>query len=552
LTRAGLQIIVSRGIQITAHCGFLEEQINMTTMTVEAALGLEVFSRVGMKVHAGHENLGRQVRWVHPTEIPEIAQFLRGGEMLLTAGLGIGATPESQRRYITEIADADAAVLVIELSGRAFDTMPEALVDAARDLGLPLVSLDAELPFVEVSAQVHESITDGRVQDLSAYERVNAKMMQLLLEGRDPVAFTDALADEIGLPVVLEDASRQVIAYSRTSADSDDVLTTWEHHSRIEHDPVGSSPESPHDATDCIRRPVVLRGERWGWLHVLHGGAPVAGTAGYAVDRATDGIAIALLGARESGARSAQRQNALVSRLLLGDISGEAFVQQALRIGRDLRDRALLAVFVCRESPPGATGDEAIEELCRSLRVPAIVADLGEHTLALMGLPRSPANAEKRVVAKLSETGVRAGISRPVDAAHLPVALQQAKSAASVASAKPDKTVLRFDDLGVLRLLASLADGPELARYIEDEIGPILQHDAKAANPLMPTLRTYLSCEGNKSRAAQLLFVQRRTLYYRLERIAGLLGRSLDDPDTHQALVFAVRGHDLIHRRTDP
>jgi purine catabolism regulator len=108
--------------------------------------------------------------------------------------------------------------------------------------------------------------------------------------------------------------------------------------------------------------------------------------------------------------------------------------------------------------------------------------------------------------------------------------------------------VHRFDDLGVLRLLASLAGGPELARYIEDELGPVLKHDAKATNPLLPTLRTYLACDGNKSQAAAELFVQRRTLYYRLERITSLLGRSLDDPDTRQALVFAVRGHDLLHR----
>lgn len=522
----------------------------MATMTVEAALQLEVFSRVGMTIHAGHDKLSRQVRWVHPTEIPEIAQFLRGGEMLLTAGLGIGKTAECQRRYIDEIADAKAAVLIIELSGRAFDTMPSALVEAARERDFPLVSLDAELPFVEVSAQVHESITDGRVQDLSAYERVNAQMMHLLLENRDPIAFTDALADEVGFPVVLENASRQVVAYSGPSASGDDALRQWENHSRIQHDS-SLSADSQNDSTDCIRRAVVLRGERWGWLHVLHGNTPIAGTSGYAVDRATDGIAIALLGARESGAKSAQRQNALVSRLLLGDISGEAFVNQALRIGRDLRDRTMLAVFVCKETPSGPTGDEAIEELCRNLRVPAIVTDVGDHTLALMGLPRSRANAEMKVVNRLIESGVRAGVSRPVDASLIPIALQQAKSAASVAAAKPDKAVLRFDDLGVLRLLASLATGPELARYIEDEIGPILQHDAKAANPLLPTLRTYLSCEGNKSRAAQLLYVQRRTLYYRLERIASLLGRSLDNADTHQALVFAVRGHDLLHRQTN-
>ena len=95
-------------------------------MPIDAALRLEVFSRVGVTIYAGQENLDRTVRWVHPTEIADIAQFLRGGEMLLTAGLGIGDSEERQRQYIRDIDDAHAAVLIVELSGRAFDTMPPA------------------------------------------------------------------------------------------------------------------------------------------------------------------------------------------------------------------------------------------------------------------------------------------------------------------------------------------------------------------------------------------------------------------------------------------
>lgn len=515
-------------------------------MTVKAALGLEVFTRVPVTVHSGAQKLDRAIRWVHPTEIPDIARFLSGGEMLLTAGLGIGSTTERQREYITAIADAHAAVLIIELSGRAFDTMPRALVEAAQERDFPLVGLAGELPFVEVSAQVHESILDQRVLDLSAYERLNATFMQLLLAGRDHVAFTDALATEVGHPVVLEDATRQVVAYSGSSTTGDDALKQWEHHSRIEHDPVHIELANANEAHNCTRKAVVLRGERWGWLHVLHAGHAVDGVAGYALDRAADGIAIALLGARESGAKSAQRQNALVNRLLLGDISGDSFVTRALRIGRDLRDRTLVVVFVCKETPATHTSEAAMEEVCRGLRIPAVVADVGEHTLAVMGLSQN--RSEKQVIERLTALGVRAGISRSVSANQLPAAVEQARSAASVAVARPDKAVHRFDDLGVLRLLASLAGGPELARYIEDELGPLLKHDANATSPLLPTLRTYLSCDGNKSQAAQLLFVQRRTLYYRLERITALLGRSLDDSDTRQALIFAVRGHDLLQR----
>lgn len=521
----------------------------MLPITVAGSLRLEVFGRVDFTVYAGDSMLDTPIRWVHPTEISDIARFLTGGEMLLTAGIGIKTDPGAQLRYIEQIADAGAAVLVIELSGRAYDEMPLALIEAARRREFPLVGLHGELPFVEISAQIHEMRVDRRISELTAYEQLNAKFMHLLLNGRDYVPFTATLAEEVGHAVVLEDASRQVTSYSGASPYADEVLLDWEHHSRIDHEPAHPVTREVAEA-GCTRRAVILRGERWGWLHVLHGSAPLIGTQVYALDRATDGIAIALLGARESGAKAAQRQNSLISRLLLGDIAGETFVNRALRIGRDLRGRHLLVILLFKDSRPAATGEEAVSEFFRNLRMPAVVSDVGDHTMAIVGLGER--DAESGLVLRLTDLGVTAGLSQLVDAADLPRAVEQARSAVSVAAARPDNAVERFDDLGVLRLLASLAKGPELARYIEDELSPLLQHDATASFPLLPTLRTYLACDGNKTQAAQTLFVQRRTLYYRLERITSILRRSLDDPDARQALVFAVRGYDLLQRQGRP
>ena len=114
--------------------------------------------------------------------------------MLLTAGLGIGRTPSQQQKFIREIFEAGAAVLVIELSGRAFSSMPAALVEEARLVGLPLVSLAEELPFVEISAQVHEQLVDIRTAELGAFERLNAAVIQLLLASSGPVSFIEVLA----------------------------------------------------------------------------------------------------------------------------------------------------------------------------------------------------------------------------------------------------------------------------------------------------------------------------------------------------------------------
>ncbi|MFD0649156.1 PucR family transcriptional regulator ligand-binding domain-containing protein [Streptomyces malaysiensis subsp. malaysiensis] len=115
-------------------------------LTIRAALELEVFSRTRVRVYAGEKNLDRPVRWVHTGEIPDIHRFLTGEEMLLTAGLGMGATATQQRAFIQRLADARAAVLVVELAGRMFDSMPVAAIEEAEAVGLPLSAWPTRSP----------------------------------------------------------------------------------------------------------------------------------------------------------------------------------------------------------------------------------------------------------------------------------------------------------------------------------------------------------------------------------------------------------------------
>jgi purine catabolism regulator len=526
-------------------------------LTVRAALELEVFRRTEVTVLAGLSLLDRAVRWVHAGEIPDIHRFLTGGEMLLTAGLGMGTTERGQRAYIRRVAGARAAVLVVELAGRAFHAMPPAAIEEAEAQGLPLVGLRDEIPFVEASAQVHEMLIDLRVQDLVAEEAAGQAFMNLLLAGEDYLGLTAELARRTGHPVVLEDVTHQMRAYSGSTPESDAVVTDWQVHSRAMHerhgpprDPARAAPVARAGSFSavaaCARRPVVLRGETWGWLHLLHGpAAPSAGDLS-SLDRAAAAVAITLLSERESGARSAKRQAALLNRLMLGDVGGDDFVARALALGCDLRGRELLVVAAGTETAAGELTDQELGGLLRGAGLPAVVGDIGDFSLAVAGLPRR--RTDRDVAALLTEHGVWGGLSRSVSPPALPGAVRQARNAAAAAAIGKDRSILRFDDLGVLRLLVALAEGPELARYVEDELGEVLSHDAASANPLMPTLRAFLACGGNKSRAADVLYVQRRSLYYRLDRISALLGMSLDDIEVQQRLQLAVRGHEMLSR----
>ncbi|MEU6914940.1 PucR family transcriptional regulator ligand-binding domain-containing protein, partial [Streptomyces olindensis] len=422
-------------------------------LTVRAALELEVFTRTEMRVYAGERNLDRPVRWVHTGEIPDIHRFLTGQEMLLTAGLGMGETPLRQRAFIRRLADAHAAVLVIELAGRVFDVMPEAVIEEAEAVGLPLVGLTDEIPFVEASAQVHEVLVGMRVKQLIAEEATSQAFMDLLLADEDYVGVVRELAHRTGHAVVLEDVSHQMLAYGGATPEADEVVNGWSTHSRAIHERhhplVTHNPRVPTasaasfgEVVPCARQPVVLRGESWGWLHLLHGGRRPSPADLRTLERAAAALAITLLSERESGARASQRQTALLNRLLLGDITGERFVSLALTLGQDLRGRELIVVTACAGDGEPCR-DHSLARLLQEEGWPAVVGDTGDFDTAVVGLP--PGAEATAVQALLSDQGMRGGISRTVEPAALPLALRQSRSAASVAAAAAPEVVQHID-----------------------------------------------------------------------------------------------------------
>lgn len=109
----------------------------MPALTLREVLALDPVRATEPELLAGEAALDRPVRWVHSSEVYEGANFLDGGELLLTNGFGLTDTDaEIRRRYVRELAARGAAGLAVEI-GRSLPTMPEEVTDEARRLGLP-------------------------------------------------------------------------------------------------------------------------------------------------------------------------------------------------------------------------------------------------------------------------------------------------------------------------------------------------------------------------------------------------------------------------------
>lgn len=100
--------------------------------------------------------------------------------------------------------------------------------------------------------------------------------------------------------------------------------------------------------------------------------------------------------------------------------------------------------------------------------------------------------------------------------------------------------VLIGANLALQRLLATGLRSDDVGRFVDRQLGAVLEYDARNRRWLLPTLEVYLDSGGNKLATAEALGVQRQTLYDRLARLEELLGVDLSTPVARTSLHVAV------------
>ncbi|GAA0669209.1 PucR family transcriptional regulator [Streptomyces thermocarboxydovorans] len=527
-----------------------------TGITVKQALELPGLRSGLPEVVAGADRLDRTVRWVHAGEVPNIASLLKGGELLLTTGYGMGNRPADQRAFVRTLAERGIAALVVEL-GTRFTRLPAALVDTARAAGLPLVQLHREVPFVTVTEEIHTEIINGHYALLQRAEEVHRRCTEALLGGGGVPQVLEILAGFSGNPVFLETTDGQLLYAAGEGLEGADPLQVWEGlRDRHQDDPPAGSAliDVPGGGPGSGPRARLVLLPVRGRLLPVHR---------MAAERAASILAVVLMQARQEEELAARGRGDFLTDLAEGRISAQDAPAQARVLGFKPGDSPLLPVVMRLGdalSPHGggwAVLARAVSEELASLGVPLLlgVRPVEGRVPLLLGL-RS--EADRTAMADRVAVALRAGVERagmlrpgappPVVVVGMPggwaaasTGLRHAAETATAAQGLPERPWYDARRLDIDLLMWRLRDHPDLAAFVERALGPLLEHDRRSRPPLLPTLETYLAHAGRKAETARELHLNRQTLYNRLARIGELLGSDLDDPQTVLVLSLALR-----------
>ncbi len=539
--------------------------------SVADVLALEPVRNGAPRVLAGANRLTAPVRWVHVIELAQAAHLLRGGELVLSTGIALPAEAAGLSQYVAELASVGVSALAVELGSRYSRRLPTALVSAAAEHDLPLIVLERETQFIEITEAVHALIIDAQLAELRSAERLHQVFTELAVSGapaQEVVAQTATLA---GCPVILENLAHQVLACAPLGQDAASLLAGFPARSRA----VKVAGRTGYDAAAGWLVTVVgARGEDWGRLIVLRG-QPAGPGDETLLERAATTLALGRLLDHQRESLERQAHRTILSAFLGHGYADPAEAEARARaLGVPVAGRQLLAIVVrvagrphapLETGPAGlattglaATGlaaqaraaavADAIAAVCRQLRIPALAGSLDEHRVAaLLALPprADPDAALARLAAhlrpRLTEGDV-IGSGSPVESvAAVQRSLLEADHVAEAAAGAGGRLpYYRVPDLRLRGLLHVLRDDPRVQSFAERELGPLLAHDDAAGTQLLAALAAYLEAGGNKAEAAKRAQLARPTMYERLRQIEDVLGVDLEPPESRLSLHVAL------------
>ncbi|MFJ8544225.1 PucR family transcriptional regulator [Streptomyces sp. NPDC093586] len=543
-------------------------------------------SALKLTVRAGEDHLDVPVRWAHSSELADPVPYMEGGELLLITALKLDAEdPEAMRQYVKRLAGAGVVGLGFAV-GVHYEDIPEALVEAARREGLPLLEVPRRTPFLAISKAVSAAIAADQYRAVTAGFAAQRELTKRALAD-GPEGVLAALAAQVDGWAALYDTAGAVVAAApewavrraaRLTADVQRLRERPAPASSV----VGAADDSGRSENADRVELHSLGTSRKARAALAVGTAAPLGTA----ERYAVHSAIALLTLTTERSRSLhaaeQRLGAAVLRMLLagepdhartvaGDLYGdlldapfrmivaESASASAARVHAGPQARVPVAKPSAAAQAAADTGGDplgALAEVVESAAARAgeavLVVPEGERLVVLATDGGAAVAACAAYAAALEasrptpepitggdEGGLVVGLSAPSGPIAASAAYKQADQALSVARRR-GRVCVEHEHLAAGSVLPLLADDAVRA-FADGLLRALRDHDATGRGDLVASLRAWLSRHGQWDAAAADLGVHRHTLRYRMRRVEEILGRSLDDPDVRMELWLALK-----------
>lgn len=514
------------------------------SVTLGSVLDLPEVMAGRPEVIADAGDLERVVRWTHVLESPKVQEHLRGGEIVLSTGVG-WTQLDSFERYVNDLRQVAAAALLLEL-GTYLQSAPQELIAACRQMSFPLVILHKPVAFIAISEAIHRSLLAAQTEQLQAKQEITEHFAELMRIGAPLQTVLDQAAMMIQAPLVVEDSSFNVVFFSGPQLSQPRHFHRWQSRSRIEH-----AAGNPHRYTARIES----HAQHFGTLICLPPAVHPAGVE-HVLTLAAAAIGSNLLtrDGRAIWQRGARHE--LIQDLLRHRLGNTQLTTDKLgATGFTVTERTFVGITIQRQQRSLWKSAEAqtIHALGSQLNVDLIHAEDPRNPNKIIGLLSLPRSADVAAVLNQLATAIhtvvpgrpRLCFGSPVqDPEQISGSLREAIALCALNESGTDLSAQFATAHPLSMLVHQLHHEPAIQALPEKFLGVLLSSDSHRGTDYIQVLTAYLKHPTNRSRAAAESHLSRSVFYQRLAGIEKLLDCDLTDAQNIAILTVSL----LVHR----
>ncbi|WML39901.1 PucR family transcriptional regulator ligand-binding domain-containing protein [Neobacillus sp. OS1-2] len=504
-------------------------------------------------VIAGNGGIQRNVKWVHVVEVTSIRNLLNGNELILSTGVAWKDNMKLFVSMVKEFIENNAAGLCLEL-GTYLADVPDEVIEIANAHQFPIIIFQNEVPFVEITQDIHSVIINQQYQKISDLENYSQSLNKRLLTIETYEDILQFIFSALDVQIIFRQKNQEYEFVPEISfPEQDSIIHQLEEAKTQAYDHIASTP-------------IFLFGQEYAELFIYSKEIPISEFELLILDRTATALAQHLL--RDLYVEEKKRVEEF--EWLHGWLDGEHSVEN---IHEYLTENGLKAktneavVLITKQIPMSDKGSQDgtyMKLLFRSVfeqnGFAVFFVEKSREMIFILLNNRAKKNVKERIK-KAIESIQDSEFIRKQTAGKFMIAAgklipsisdvhksyQTAKETLRIQQKMTNKQIYYFyEDLHLYRLISQMSKHTDLQELASEYLHPVIQYDKKYNGKLLETLKAYLECNGSKQETSNKLFIVRQTLYHRLQKLENLLGEDFMGHEKRVAIEFMLLVHDYL------
>lgn len=558
-------------------------------ITIQDVLKADVFQNYN--ILAGEKGLAREVTTITVAEVPDAANWLRGGELVCTTAFFISNTDLEQTQWIESLIFNGASALAIKTS-RFLGVLPENIIDCANKHDFPIIELDHEVTWPVIIESFMDYLMNQRIKIMELIEDVQRNLINLVLENNTLQTIVDKISELVGNTIIIEDAKLNVIAFGNIEGDihsqPDSPLLQERTNDNFRQNviksnfykEVKSGVKKEHleinlnmPGAETVRNytiPIFSNKTIYGFISLLESHRPYTSKDLIVLRNSSTAIALQLMKQYLNKQTYRKKNLALIEDIIHGRLHTQiVFEYDFLNINLA---NPMIAVLVDYAEPNLENNyfwersedliTMTIQKHLNKYFSQVIIGNNGSLFTLLVSfqpnqLEKIPALVKQAMISALAElaqqfgedkfsVGIGGAFSQPEMTGK---SFKEANTALSVVKKCQGRrgNLLLFEEIGIHRILSLIQDTAKIREFCDDFLLKLKAYDEENENVLLDTLHEYLLSDCVVKETARKMFVHPNTVSYRIKKIKQLIKHDLDIPEFKMAYLFALESNDLLN-----